>query len=68
MDCDQMLAASKSGRRTIGDCLRIRGINFEQEYYVPFVVDAVTVVAQALDAYIKVIIAVYAFWSLFCAM
>jgi hypothetical protein len=51
LKCDQLV---RSERQTMGDCFKAAGVKFVQEAYVPFVFDAVTVVAHALNAYVKV--------------
>ncbi len=40
--------------QTIGECLLKLNITFKQESYVPYVIDAVNVVAIALHRYIEV--------------
>jgi hypothetical protein len=49
LDCAQFTRTM-----TIGSCLAARKLPFKQESYVPFVVDAVTVVANALHEYLRV--------------
>lgn len=51
LKCDQYVHTE---RKTFGQCFDAIGMKFVQEAYVPFVFDAVTVVAHALDAYVKV--------------